>query len=313
MKQSDFRAELLRLATALPADGIKGEPVRMVFNTAVVDVDPEVASVTLGDGSIVQGDVVIIADGKNGNTCYRIAISSDEVKDAVGYLPEWWDPETADNRINALQVLDGTNRLVVPYPLRHYDYMNISCLFPTRNDRGGIEESWYADGDRKELISTFVDFYEPIRKILSIAKEVKVWDLQDMDPLPNWHRGRAIVIGDAAHAITPMQGQGANMAMEDADSLRLLLPGMDEDEIKSVLAKVGCGQEWLNCRDEEMTVDLRTRLPSSISHPDTRQAMPRTCASYRYDGEQCLLIDEVHLTEMLMEDSFVTLWDAIFV
>lgn len=59
MKQSDFRAELLRLATALPADGIKGEPVRMVFNTAVVDVDPEAASVTLGDGSIVQGDVVI--------------------------------------------------------------------------------------------------------------------------------------------------------------------------------------------------------------------------------------------------------------
>jgi salicylate hydroxylase len=44
--------------------------------------------------------------------------------------------------------------------------MNISCLFPTRKDQGDIEESWYADGDRKELISTFDDFYEPIRKIL---------------------------------------------------------------------------------------------------------------------------------------------------
>ncbi|KAL2671395.1 hypothetical protein Neosp_013981 [[Neocosmospora] mangrovei] len=218
MKRSDFREELLRLATALPADGIKGEPAGMVFNTAVADVDPEAASVTLDDGSIVKGDVVIIADGvhsrlrkritgdethrakKNGNTCYRIAISSTEVKDALGYLPEWWDPETADNRINALQTLD--------------------------------------DGDRKELVSTFDDFYEPIRKILRIAKEVKVWDLQDMDPLPNWHRGRTIVIGDAAHAMTPMQGQGANMAMEDADSLRLLLPGMKEDEIKAVLAKI---------------------------------------------------------------------------
>jgi salicylate hydroxylase len=40
---------------------------------------------------------------KNGNTCYRIAISSAEVNDALGYLPEWWDPETADNRINVLQ------------------------------------------------------------------------------------------------------------------------------------------------------------------------------------------------------------------
>ncbi|KAM6508735.1 hypothetical protein FSOLCH5_011734 [Fusarium solani] len=107
MKRSDLRKELLRLATAPPADGIKGELARIVFNTAVADVGPEAASVTLHDGSIVQGDVVIIADGvhsrlrkritgdethrakKNGNTCYRIAISSAEVNDALGYLPEW--------------------------------------------------------------------------------------------------------------------------------------------------------------------------------------------------------------------------------
>lgn len=41
--------------------------------------------------------------------------------------------------------------------------------------------------------------------------------------------------------------------------------------------------------------------------------MPRVCAGCRYDGEQCLLIDEVHLTKMLMEDFLVTLWDAISV
>ncbi|KAI8656399.1 hypothetical protein NCS56_01243900 [Fusarium sp. Ph1] len=38
--------------------------------------------------------------------------------------------------------------------------------------------------------------------------------------------------------MTPMQGQGANMAMEDAESLPLLLLGMGKDEIRSVLAKV---------------------------------------------------------------------------
>jgi salicylate hydroxylase len=59
MKRSDLRKELLRLATAPPADGIKGELARIVFNTAVADVGPEAASVTLHDGSIVQGDVVI--------------------------------------------------------------------------------------------------------------------------------------------------------------------------------------------------------------------------------------------------------------
>jgi salicylate hydroxylase len=69
----------------------------------------------------------------------------------------------------------------------------------------------------------------------SAATEVKVWELQDLDPLPMWTRGRAILIGDAAHAMTPMQGQGANMSIEDAESLRLLTPGTRREEVPKLL------------------------------------------------------------------------------
>lgn len=31
-----------------------------------------------------------------------------------------------------------------------------------------------------------------------------------------WHRGRTLLIGDAAHAASPATGQGASMALEDA-------------------------------------------------------------------------------------------------
>src|SRR6516225_2674085 len=34
--------------------------------------------------------------------------------------------------------------------------------------------------------------------------------------LENWHRGRVVLVGDAAHASSPMMGQGGCMAMEDA-------------------------------------------------------------------------------------------------
>lgn len=72
----------------------------------------------------------------------------------------------------------------------------------------------------------------------SIATEVKVWDLQDLDPLPHWNKGRAILIGDAAHAMTPMRGQGSNMAVEDADSFHLLRPGLAREKVEKVLKQV---------------------------------------------------------------------------
>ena len=34
--------------------------------------------------------------------------------------------------------------------------------------------------------------------------------------LPRWHRGRMLVVGDAAHAPSPSSGQGASLAIEDA-------------------------------------------------------------------------------------------------
>jgi 2-polyprenyl-6-methoxyphenol hydroxylase-like FAD-dependent oxidoreductase len=38
----------------------------------------------------------------------------------------------------------------------------------------------------------------------------------DWVSLEKWHNGRVVLIGDAAHASSPMMGQGGCMAMEDA-------------------------------------------------------------------------------------------------
>lgn len=50
-------------------------------------------------------------------------------------------------------------------------------------------------------------------------------DLIELDR-PVWGAGRVLLLGDAAHAMTPNQGQGAAMAIEDAAALaRALAPG----------------------------------------------------------------------------------------
>lgn len=61
--RADYRDELLRLATA-PGEEVvgkedAGEPARVVFETAVVDVDPEKGTFELSDGSRGEADVII--------------------------------------------------------------------------------------------------------------------------------------------------------------------------------------------------------------------------------------------------------------
>ena len=44
-----------------------------------------------------------------------------------------------------------------------------------------------------------------------------------MRPLLRWHRGRVVILGDAAHGMLPHHGQGANTSIEDAFALAALL------------------------------------------------------------------------------------------
>ncbi|HEV2514280.1 MAG TPA: NAD(P)/FAD-dependent oxidoreductase [Devosia sp.] len=55
------------------------------------------------------------------------------------------------------------------------------------------------------------------RIIAAAAPEVsRIYPDYDVPSLPYWSKGRVILIGDAAHAVTPHSGQGASMALEDA-------------------------------------------------------------------------------------------------
>jgi 2-polyprenyl-6-methoxyphenol hydroxylase-like FAD-dependent oxidoreductase len=57
----------------------------------------------------------------------------------------------------------------------------------------------------------------PVRDIAANVRSVpRAYPVFDMAHLPRWHDDRIVLLGDAAHAVSPHAGQGASMAIEDA-------------------------------------------------------------------------------------------------
>ncbi len=56
----------------------------------------------------------------------------------------------------------------------------------------------------------------PIQALVSNTKQTAWTAIYDVPSLPAWHVGRVMLLGDAAHAMSPAGGQGASLALEDA-------------------------------------------------------------------------------------------------
>lgn len=72
-----------------------------------------------------------------------------------------------------------------------------------------------------------------VQTIVADAKVDSVWPIFFVPPLPSWGRDGAVVVGDAAHAMTPRSGQGAAQGIEDAQTLGILLA----DQLKRCASK----------------------------------------------------------------------------
>lgn len=76
-----------------------------------------------------------------------------------------------------------------------------------------------------DLATAFADWHEPIPTVLAAtAMEPRLYlPIHDLPRLPRWHRDRVVLVGDAAHGMTPNLGQGAAQSFEDVAVLALEL------------------------------------------------------------------------------------------
>jgi 2-polyprenyl-6-methoxyphenol hydroxylase-like FAD-dependent oxidoreductase len=82
-----------------------------------------------------------------------------------------------------------------------------------------------ANGELAELRRRFGEWHEPIPALLDATEPATLLrhDIYELPPLDTYVRGPIALLGDAAHAMTPNLGQGANLAIEDAITAAALL------------------------------------------------------------------------------------------
>jgi FAD-dependent urate hydroxylase len=84
---------------------------------------------------------------------------------------------------------------------------------PSRAELAGTSsEEW-----KRRLLDLFEGDLDRISEIIRATdSEIGAYTVHDLATIPTWHRGPAVLVGDAAHATSPNAGQGASLAMEDA-------------------------------------------------------------------------------------------------
>lgn len=108
------------------------------------------------------------------------------------------------------------------------------------------------------------------------------WALHDYGPLERWSAGRVVLIGDAAHAMLPHQGQEANQSIEDAVALA-----------HHLLSEAGPGDYGRAFRRYEALRMKRTRRAQLYSRfgarylhlPDGPKAEKRNARIHRLDRD----------------------------
>ncbi|KAG7090075.1 hypothetical protein E1B28_011692 [Marasmius oreades] len=191
------------------------------FNGEVVCVDPAQAVVTLKSGEVVEGDVVVGADGLDG-ICLQYMKYSDTLLGDTGV--KMINVTTSKQVIlDQLNVVSPSESHVADMFVWMGNGLSIMGLPIVRPDTYNPDSNTYA-----KFCENNPDFYISIYAYNDLHSR----DLHDFESrgkniplrgvLPEWVNGRLVIIGSAAHPLPPGSLQAHALAVEDGAVLARL-------------------------------------------------------------------------------------------
>jgi len=192
-------------------DAMLWRPERCRFGTVVTSVrerDGQV-SVSLGDGTSADYDLVVGADGINSGV-RRTAV--DAGKPSFAGQMAWRSvARVRPDGLDGVQFWLGEDRFFGMFPAGDGITYGVGNVTSER-----VHDP--VPGRKNRLRDRFADFGPQVQQYLAAIGsdgEVHCSPIEWLSA-PAWRSRRVVLIGDAAHAMSPMMGQGGCMAIEDA-------------------------------------------------------------------------------------------------
>ncbi|BCJ46282.1 FAD-dependent oxidoreductase [Actinoplanes ianthinogenes] len=195
-----------------------GAAVRFGTQPTALEQDGDAVTVTFTDGDIRRYDLVIGADGLRSWT--RRAVGIDVEPQPVG-MGIWRTFSRRPESITRTDLFYGGPAYIAGYcptgPDSIYAY-----LVERAQDRFSLSPEQALETMRG-LSQAYHGPWDEIREQLTDPSRVNYTAFESHVLDGPWHRGRVVVIGDAAHSCPPTLAQGAAQALEDAVVLAELL------------------------------------------------------------------------------------------
>lgn len=189
---------------------------RIHLSRRLVDIDdsgPE-AVLRFADGDTAAADLVIGADGAR-STVRRLMLGYDDALYSGcsafrGIVEPDLMPSMPD--MDAIQFWMGPGGHCLHYPIGSGAH---NFFLVERHPSPWPHRGWVVPAEDGEKLRLFHDWASPIVEMVSAVRCIERWALFHRPALGRWSKGRLTLIGDAAHALVPHHGQGANQSIED--------------------------------------------------------------------------------------------------
>ena len=203
-----------------------GERITMGAEFLRFEQDDDGVTAHFADGRTARGEVLVGADGIK--SVVRKQIHGDDEPRYAGYAARRGVLHAEVT--GQMRVILGQARRFAYFPVGGpWVYWSAST-----NEPAGQQES--PEELKRAVLEEFAGWPDPVEHFVTGTDDANTFraDTYDRDPLKQWGEGRATLLGDAAHAMTWDQGQGACQGIEGALLLAKQLSQDGDDTVAAL-------------------------------------------------------------------------------